>query len=833
MKMRYYLFGLLTMSVLVFGLGAPVIAQEPMPGEDPLSGGPFPGTYYFDFDMNLINSWWQPPTPQIPVNLVNTDLYYNVTDMKSPLDEYFNAGFITGGGEGGPMFAIEGTLEGSDLVVKIVNDQTTGFGRLLDLQGALILGNNITLSWMLPEGEEPSPDEALAMELLPDNFTIPAGSGIPPLPLTKMATNFSQFSSLNDWFWDFGYEGGLPFFVPAIFYIDNLNDAESYWAYEASVDEIFPFTIEDDPWTNYTTNNSSYLDGTGFHLSIGFDAYNDTFDFGNLAIDADWNNDGYLANFTFDMFIDNSQNGILEPEEEYYIRFELEEIQRDPIPISVGDGGEYIIEIDLTASVDLENDTLEAILNDLLTAITESINELNGYPLLNYTVTSMDGLFFTLDGYLLDLPRFISDRLPFFGTEPMAGFGSQELPPPLPPVEDYYQPMMEYYDDRGYHPNVLNLYDSSVYFNSTLFYELFDGWTWWDEYGWEHHDPLYAYDNRTLEIPDNPGIVNALVFNDTDWWNNYDHELSFIENLENRIAEGLAVYEGPVTYVDEEDNYYDEWEDRWYNYTWKDAVIFANETEPFNEDQPYVLVMEISEMPNTNYTTYLGMNPLMKMMMGGPKGPEYAGLGSQDEEPMMLFNLPFDFDPRRSIPFPARTPDWDVVGTLPVFMESFVDAISDIITDPAFAAMVSTMTGDDPGDYVSINAVDVDFNWDLNTTNAGISAYLMLDETVVDNDTGKEAIVTFDVSIVSYGETYWDIDGYFDSVGSSYSLTLGISVEDWPEPPTTTTVPTNETDTNTTSPPDTSIPPELTPGFETIAVLSGLIAVPVFFKKRR
>ncbi|MHA1974160.1 MAG: hypothetical protein ACTSW1_14270 [Candidatus Hodarchaeales archaeon] len=827
MKMRYYLFGLLTMSVLVFGLGAPVIAKESMAGDDPMNDGPFPGTYYVDFDFDLINNWLNGPTLKTPEGLVNTNLYYNVTEMISPLDQYFNAGFITGGEEGGPMFAIDGTLEDSDLIVKIINDQTSDYGRLLDFQGSLILGNNITLSWMFPE-EEPVPPEAGLIEaFMPDNFTIPEGSGLPFFPLIKMATNFSQFSDLSQLFWDFGYEGGMPFFIPAVFYVDDLADAAAYWTNKSDINQIL--NIDEASDTNFSTSVSTLLNESGFDLLIELQAFNDTFDFGNFSVNAHWGIDGFLSDFSFNMFFDDSQNGILEDFEEYLIVFELDSMNQDQIPISVGDEGEYIIDIYLDAWVDLENQTMEDMLNSLLTAISDSINELNGYPLLNYTVTSMDGLFFTLDGYLLDLPKFIQDRLPFFGPEPAAGLGSQE---PLPPVDDYYQPLMMNFEDRGYHPDALNLFDSSVYMNSTLFYELFDGWMWWnDETQQFDHNPLFAWDNRSMEIPNNPGIVNAMVFKDTDWWGNYDHDLAFIENLDNMI--GMAVYDGPVTYVEKEDNYYDIYDERWYNHTWTDAWIYANDTEPFDVDQPYVLVMEISEMPETNYTSYLSIDSIFKML-GGAKEPMPAGIGAQDEGPMLPFDMPMD--PRRSIPFPARTPDWDIVGTLPTFLESITDTINDIITNPDLIDMLSSMTGDDPGDSLSINDVDLGFDWEVNDSHAGMSSFFMINGTVIDNDTGMEAIVDFNVTANTDQEIYWDIDGYFDSLGSSSNIELNLGVEYWPEPPnttTTTTVPTNETDTNTTAPPDTSIPPELTPGFETLAVLSGLIAVPVFFKKRR
>ena len=76
-----------------------------------------------------------------------------------------------------------------------------------------------------------------------------------------------------------------------------------------------------------------------------------------------------------------------------------------PGPRSVNDSGEYLF--DLFFEANHENKSDDPGINDLLDAIEASINGLDGKHLLNYSVDSMDGLYYHLEGYLFDL--FLQD----------------------------------------------------------------------------------------------------------------------------------------------------------------------------------------------------------------------------------------------------------------------------------------------------------------------------------------------------------------------------------------------------------------------------------------
>ncbi len=92
MKKFYLLFGIVTIGILLLGSNPmSIVAQD---DEGPMDEGPPPGTYDILFDLFLENSWTYGPTSSTPSGKTNTNLRYIVTDMVSPLDEYFNAGFL-------------------------------------------------------------------------------------------------------------------------------------------------------------------------------------------------------------------------------------------------------------------------------------------------------------------------------------------------------------------------------------------------------------------------------------------------------------------------------------------------------------------------------------------------------------------------------------------------------------------------------------------------------------------------------------------------------------------------------------------------------------------
>jgi hypothetical protein len=101
--------------------------------------------------------------------------------------------------------------------------------------------------------------------------------------------------------------------------------------------------------------------------------------------------------------------------------------------------------------------------------------------------------------------------------------------------------------------------------------------------------------------------------------------------------------------------------------------------------------------------------------------------------------------------------------------------------------------------------------------------------TMVDNNTWVEQVVTQSVVADSSEDYYWSDAGIFEVACVSVTMNVDVDREDWPsdELTTTTTVP----DVNDTTTTETAI--ELTSGFEVIFTVTSLIAIPIFFKKRR
>jgi len=370
-----------------------------------------------------------------------------------------------GDGDGGfPPIALDGTFEGSELFVKILNDQTNMDGeRWLDWQASLLLGNDISVSWNKSAVEPDPTSGGPPLELLPETIAIPAGSGPPPLPVVRSTANFSDFFEFEDLTHNYGYDG-IPFVSPAIFYVDDISDAYSFWT-TVNTTEMFP--PAKDPWDNFTVDIGATL-GANFELSVElthFDSSDapDIWYYQNISIWANWDSTGFLTDFEIQVFGDINKNGVLDADEEFYWYFELVDSVQPFIPLSVGDNGEYLLDIFFEANY--ENKTTDPGINDLLDAIEASINGLDGKHLLNYSVDSMDGLYYHLDGYLLDLPRFMQHQLGYlFGGGPPPG--EETLT-----IEDYYLHLSDMSDQHhGYSDFAINLFDASPYQNTTLMY---------------------------------------------------------------------------------------------------------------------------------------------------------------------------------------------------------------------------------------------------------------------------------------------------------------------------------------------------------------------------
>ena len=213
------------MGLLLLGsLSVPVLAQGEIPNIMGMTEGSIDVSYDVSLTNNRVHNSWTPG------DLTNTNLRYNVTSMKSPLDTFFNAGFFMGGDSSTPQpeFAINGTFEGSELFIKIVNDRTSindPTDRMLDWQALLTLGTDIDISVQFPEG---TTDPGIPLELIPTTYTIPAGSGTPPFPAVSSPTNLSTYKNLQALAKSYGFDG-LPFISPAVFYVEDVVEAYNFW----------------------------------------------------------------------------------------------------------------------------------------------------------------------------------------------------------------------------------------------------------------------------------------------------------------------------------------------------------------------------------------------------------------------------------------------------------------------------------------------------------------------------------------------------------------------------------------------------------------------------
>jgi hypothetical protein len=855
MKKYYLLFGIVTIGILLVGsLPVLVVAQD-----DFMESFPFPGTYDVSVDISLDNIWDTGPSPFTPTGMTNTNLRYAVTDMISPLDEYFNAGFFGGDPAEytGPLFAIDGDFIGSELFVKIANDQ----GTQIDWQAALILGKNITISWMMQEEPVDAPQELLdLLDMLPENFTIVEGTATPAFPVVKSTTNFSDFFDYQELLYDYGYHG-LPFFTPGIFYLDNVYDAYEFWTNEVNLTQMFP-----GPDPEYNPDEYQNVDVSTFYggspayttLQLDFEWGNTTSGdvYGNASVWFNWDEtSGLLDGFWAEAYPDLDESGTLDANEQFYIELWLDTTEQADIPVDVGDSGKYLLDIELSAVVsDYENATAQDMINTMISSITDPINEeLDGIHLLNYTVDAIDGLYYHVDGYLFDLGTYVMDRFGWlFGSEPTSGIGAQE---PLPPVESYYISLTEMGGDPGQRQDTsdfaINLFDAMTYMNTT---EWLQGDGDYQPKTYFNYTSTIDETNTThLESGDvKPGVVDAWVFNATDWWNTWDQTTESFEDHFNEML-GSEVHHGLPEYIESECSWYECWEENCTQVWNEDLQDFEKECDwaceevtgtcisswfinssgpfemhPIQKDTSYYVVYKIKEMPETTYTTYVPqMSPYMSLgFLFNMGNGGMAGIGAQ-EEPSNILGMQL----QSIIPMPIRTPDWDVTGGIVIFLDGYMSQVIDFITSPDFIAYLESMvmeTGD-PGDKLALNSIDLAFDWINNGTHAGLETYEAVNADLADNDTENRTFT--EAHIEFYEETFylWDASGSLNSVGLVYDLLLNYDSEPWPEPLIeTTTEPTTEPETTTTT-----TEPELSPGFEVLFALSTLVVLPIFYKKKR
>ncbi|MHA2293515.1 MAG: Heimdall-CTERM domain-containing surface protein [Candidatus Hodarchaeales archaeon] len=844
MKKHYYLFGLVVTGLLFLGgLSFPVLAQD--------DGGPgeMPGTYEIDYDLSLTNVWDSGPVGHSPTGYTNMNLWYNVSSMVSPLDQFFNVGNIIPmlpPDEGGiPSFAIDGTFENSKLFVKVVNDQND----LIDWQAALMLGEDINISWEFPEppptgtGAQDGPE--IPFELLPTSFVLPAGTSTPPFPVVRSTTNFSQYFDFSQLVHNYGYDG-VPFLSPGIFLLENVTDAWSFWENEFDLSQMpLPFAI------NVTTEHSGV--GSSFNLTFETEMTNGTHTFGNASIWASWNSTGFLEMFEFMAFLDMNENYVLDSEEEISFFFELEKTEQEDIPVSVGDSGKYVMNTFLNLTVDLVDDTENADYQAVLDGLEAAINALDGRHLLNYTIDSIDGLYYHLDGYIFMLEKFMKEHLwflPGFGPE-TTGNGAQNgfpEPPTFRPVEEYYIPISEMVGGPQDSSSdfAINMFDNMPYQNTTEFYRGFGGHYWWDDMGNQQFEPLRADNDTHMRLPVGPGVVWIDVFENADWEYQWDRsQVSFMENYANKLGSGKRVPTPQISYIEVQSMYWDEFAEDWLPETYWDNdaqawlpvthleswIIAGPATFVVNTD--YYAVVEISELPGLGYTTYrTDQSPYMMLRMGGSDsgpGPQLGGIGAQN-------NGPDDggppIRPEQALPFPVRTPDWDIIGGTYDFIEAIVAEVSAMYTDEAFLSFLTEQfLGQSDKNDLNIDTFTFGLVWTEDAVNVGMTANTDLVMQITVDEPENEIFRDFDIDLTSVEEYLWNLDGSFDTVSSASDIWLDYNFTDYhvEPPPSSSSEPTSEP-TSTSSEESTV---DLSPGFEILLALSGIIAIPIIYRRRR
>ncbi len=799
MKKYYLLFGIVTIGILLLG-SVPVLVVAQV---DPLSEGPMPGTYDVRFNVTLTNVWdTGEPTPSTPSGITNTNLRYNVTDMESPLDQFMNMGFFNPSGTDDPSIpeiSLTGTLENSTLFVKITNDQ----GTQIDWQPSFILGNDLTVAWQLTEVPTEMP---FPIDLIPDDFTIVKGSGIPAFPSISATTNFSDFFEYQDLVKDYGYDNlPFPFFMPGIIYLLDVNNAYEFWTNEVDLTAMFPDPVGPGEYLNVNANTAN--NPTNVTLELELEGGNSTSGtvFANVTAWFDWNKaTGYLDEFSVELFGDLDQNGTLDAGERFYIEFAQISETQDNLPIDIGDSGQYNLDIDVQITLDLENDTFETAITSMLTSILDPINnELDGIHLLNYTIDSMDGLYYHINGYIFDLGKFFEDRFStLFSDGTVNGIGAQANP-----IESYYTSIDQLSGGQGESTQswAINLFDAAVYQNTTEWMQG-NGYLYTNYLGWNGTHDVFNTSHLQLNYNmDMDGVEEVWIFNQTLWetsWNK--NTTTFEEHFNNML--GSVIYNDVPVYVDNVAGGTDLWASG-PNGTFTFEGYFGGEN--------YYAVYLIKGMPGTSYTSYMPTTNIymLPIMMTG-------GMGSQTGFSIDMSGI------SSVIPMPIRTPDWDVTGGMYVFLEGVMDQLEAVVEDPAFIEFIEAqqldVTGITLGDALTINNVNLEFLWIDEFEGLGYvgsKSLENLDISAIENNTELKKTDYMHVQYGSQHEYTWETGGSLDRVMLYTSLYLNYTSVPWPEPLKTTTTTTTE--------------PVLAPGFEAFLTIGTLVLLPIVYKKKR
>lgn len=853
MNKTKYIIGIAAMGVLLFSVFMnPVIsANEIIPEDEGMEIDFFPeGDFDISLNVELKHNPITGPTFSAPTGMINRNFYYVITDFETPVDQYIGVPIEI---PDGPTIEVDATLVGSELMAKVINDQDD----ILDWSGAFTLGENITFDFTFPNWADLWPEMGVPaeipmfpFEIIPSEFVIPEGSSTGPIPYTVRTTDtWESFVDYLESQKQRGFEG--PTVFPSIFYQapgEFINEG-SWWNGTEGAWKFFNDTMyDDDDSDDVTFETYGYSDGSELTTTFYMNRDNETgYQIVNLSTSAHYNTLGYLDFVEVEAMGDMDGNSIVEADERIYVAMELDHTTQENIPLSVGDKGEYLLDMNLEYDIDFADVevgdsgmTLDELADMIIYPIIDNITaELTNLKFFNYSVSAVDGLYYTIDGYMLDVGAYSTDMLNYASGGIFAG--EEPIIEVKPDVEDYYMPSSESDQDI-----IISMFDGMLYGNTTKFFEFRDSMHY-DDFGEYSISP---FNNSHVRLENMPGIEYAYVYNETDFRDakealeNDFNDFSAKELLANLT--GKEVYMGTVEYKQfephEDHTEYNgdmgivPWInapegtfDDYYNTTYDIMKIWPETSKSL------AVIVEIQELPG--YRTYSSIFNFISNMDG--------------LDPGLIVGM--------IIPKPVKTTDWELTEGPILFADAFVNVLNDFFGDSTlhnWLEVVFSAATNEGGETIDISMLDFGIDYEENTTNVSTKSWFDLAATVTGYDNESNSDITIAGEVSTGAKNMWDKNGVWLSTGFYLDLQVSIGVVELPDPTTTpddnsTDVTTTTTqDDNVSSSDDTTTPGEenttdpgeettpdvsdlVSPGFGALVGVISLVALPLIFKRRK
>ncbi len=424
-----------------------------------------------------------------PSGNVGKSFWYNLTDAVTPFDEFFSGNYIFNQTSN---LTIQANLENSKLRAVVLNEQVGNEGYLWDVAKIFYLGQDIVINSNLSQS---LPTNAL------DNVVIPAGTPLVSFQPTWEWGNWSTFLDIvgKDFAFIKPMKGrSILSTTPSLLFLD-----ESMW--NANIAELGNLiaAIKNDSTFFGDIISQNATSGTTYQLYLSqVENVSDPLS-AAVSLTFNWTDmDGTLARLDwmeFELIGDFDGNGTIDASEQFYFYWEfIGEDAADPLPYQVGQAGSYFFDsavLQFGTSGDLATYFNDNGITPMLDDAAAQFGTLTGKPLMDYLITSTDGLYYGANVTVYtDFVKVLMNI-----SNPNA------MPPPDMPTQIFLQGIASAYLGLGG--------DNLTVVDNFVFHQPWDLPPFNDP---DYDRPLRANSTGWLLLPDDPNIQDVKIFRRAD-----------------------------------------------------------------------------------------------------------------------------------------------------------------------------------------------------------------------------------------------------------------------------------------------------------------------------